>query len=298
MTFRIFRLLTSDFVLRHEFLLVGKRAFAGDHFEILVKAGKVVEPALIAKLLDAEVVFDEQFAGLSHPDLDEELRVGLAGPRFEIPAEGIGADVGYCRDLFQLDLAFIVFQGVFIDRIHAVVLCIHQVVLEADGREGGELFAIGNGIEGFHEDDDPFGAIGVQEPFQEFRYLLPGLAGDLQAAPGFFQYRFDVDVFRQVQELLTPEVLTEMRYPDIGLQAGVFLEIEVVKPPVVGQVGAHQHDIARLESFDTIANELGSFSLFEMDQFDLGMVMPAVIDVRHQVPAYAERMAGACGNFK
>jgi hypothetical protein len=45
--------------LPHELLLVGKRTFAGDHFKILMKTGEIIEPALIAKLFNAQVIFDQ-----------------------------------------------------------------------------------------------------------------------------------------------------------------------------------------------------------------------------------------------
>jgi hypothetical protein len=96
--------------LCNEFFLVTERAFAGDHFKVLVKTGKVVEPAFVAKLFDAQVVFDEQLTGLAYAYFYKELRIGFACPGFEITAEGVGADIGHGSNLFQLDLAFIVLE--------------------------------------------------------------------------------------------------------------------------------------------------------------------------------------------
>lgn len=59
--------------LSNKLLLVTEGAFAGDHFKVFVKAGKVVETAFIAKLFDAEVVFYEQLTGLSYPYFYQEL---------------------------------------------------------------------------------------------------------------------------------------------------------------------------------------------------------------------------------
>lgn len=96
--------------LGNKLFLITERAFAGDHFKVFVKAGKVVEAAFIAKLFDAQVVLNEQLAGLSYAYLDEELRIGLSGTGLEIAAERIGADIGNSRNFFQLDLSLVVFQ--------------------------------------------------------------------------------------------------------------------------------------------------------------------------------------------
>lgn len=72
------------------FFLIGLGAFPGEELEVLVEAGKIVEAALIAKLLDADAVVEEEFAGVADTDLGEELGVGLSGARLEIAAEGIG----------------------------------------------------------------------------------------------------------------------------------------------------------------------------------------------------------------
>lgn len=46
------------------FFLVELRTLAGDHPEILVEAGEIIETAFIAKLFDADPVVDEQLAGM------------------------------------------------------------------------------------------------------------------------------------------------------------------------------------------------------------------------------------------
>jgi hypothetical protein len=47
----------SELLFLNKFFLITQWAFAGDEFKILVKAGKVVEPAFKAKLFDAHFVF-------------------------------------------------------------------------------------------------------------------------------------------------------------------------------------------------------------------------------------------------
>jgi hypothetical protein len=51
------------------FLLIGLGCLAGDEPEILVKAGEIVEAALITKLFDTDPVVEKQFAGVAHTDL-------------------------------------------------------------------------------------------------------------------------------------------------------------------------------------------------------------------------------------
>lgn len=161
-------------------------------------------------------------------------------------------------------------------------------MLKANGRKCIQLFAVANGHQRFHQDNDPFRAISLQQSFQQVGHQLPGLSGDLETASCFFQHCFDIDVFREVQELLTPEVLTKVRHTDIGLYTGILFKIQVIKTPVMRQVGAYHYNVARFESFDAVANELGAFSFFKMDELYFGMIVPAVVDIRHQVAAYAE----------
>jgi len=69
--------------------------FAGDYLKIFMEAGKVIKAAFIAKLFDAVVVFDQQFAGVPYADLDQELRIGLSCPGFEVTTERIRTDIGH-----------------------------------------------------------------------------------------------------------------------------------------------------------------------------------------------------------
>lgn len=102
--------------------LVQQRALAGDRLEVLVETGEIIETALIAQLLDADPVVEEQFTGMAHPDLSEELGEGLTGPRLKITAKGIGHQSGDGRDLFQIDLPGKMAKGKVIDGVDPVVL--------------------------------------------------------------------------------------------------------------------------------------------------------------------------------
>ena len=54
-------------------------------------------------------------------------------------------------------------------------------------------------------------------------------------------------------------------------------EISIIIPPVMRKVGTHQNDIAGMKTFDMIAVELGTAAMVEIDQFDFGVVMPAIV---------------------
>ena len=73
-----------------------------DHLEILMKAGEIVEPALEAKLLDADPVVDKQFAGMPHTYLREELGIRLARTGLKVTAEGVGHEPYNGRHLLEV----------------------------------------------------------------------------------------------------------------------------------------------------------------------------------------------------
>jgi len=49
--------------------LVIQWAFTGYLLKILMEIGKIIEPAFVAKLFQGQLVFDQQFTGMAHPDL-------------------------------------------------------------------------------------------------------------------------------------------------------------------------------------------------------------------------------------
>jgi hypothetical protein len=76
-------LASSGFLIRnlaHEFLLISERALAGNQFKIFVKAGKIIKAAFKTKLFNTEIIFNQQLAGMSNPDLNKKLRIGFSGP--------------------------------------------------------------------------------------------------------------------------------------------------------------------------------------------------------------------------
>src|SRR5882762_4932045 len=129
----------------YELPLISIGSFSGDQFKVFIETGKIIKSAFITKLLDAEVVFDQQFAGVSDPKLEEETGIGLSGPGFEETAEGVGADIGHSRYLFQLDGPLEVLKTVFVDKVHSFVFGFGKAVLKADGRQGLDLRFIGYG---------------------------------------------------------------------------------------------------------------------------------------------------------
>src|SRR5438034_8519416 len=138
----------------------------------------------------------------------------------------------------------------------------------------------------------------MQQIIQQAGYLLAGGAGYLQAPFCFVEQGFNMNVFRQLQKLAAPEIFTKMSYPYIGCYGGVWFKINVVKPPVMWQVGSHQHYIACFKLFDTVANKLCAFTFFKMDKFYFGVIMPAIINIRHQILPYTKGMLGLLGYFQ
>lgn len=69
-------------------------------------------------------------------------------------------------------------------------------------------------------------------------------------------------------------------------------EIHVIIPPIVRKVGSDQDDVAGLEAFDMIADELRAVAVVEDDELHFRVVVPAVIDERVPVLPDAEGMGG------
>jgi hypothetical protein len=58
--------------------LVIQRTFAGDHFEIFMKAAEIIEAAFVTKFFYAIRIFNQQFTGMTHSKLDQKLRIGFS----------------------------------------------------------------------------------------------------------------------------------------------------------------------------------------------------------------------------
>ena len=169
------------------FLLVELRALAGDHPEILVEAGKIIETAFIAELFDADPVVDEQLAGMPDAYFRQELGIGFSGPGFKIPAERIRHQPCYRRYLAEVDLLVEMAEGIIIDSIDAVVLRFGEIRAETDGGEQLQVLRAGKGGQTFDQGDDPVDTLcGTDLLYQ------PGdgrlfLAADEDAPPGLVQ---------------------------------------------------------------------------------------------------------------
>ena len=60
----------------------------------------------------------------------------------------------------------------------------------------------------------------------------------------------------------------------------------------MGKVRAQQDHVVRFKMVDIVADELPPRSLDDVYQFDLGMIMPFVIEMRHDIIPHVERMLG------
>jgi len=76
-----------------------------------------------------------------------------------------------------------------------------------------------------------------------------------------------------------------------------FVKVNIVISPVMRQIGAYQDNIARIESLDMIPHELSATAFVKVNELDLGMIMPAIVDIRVPVFPYAERMRRSLGDF-
>src|SRR6185436_826226 len=101
---------------------------------------------------------------------------------------------------------------------------------------------------------------------------------------------WEIDFFWLLYILLAPEVLAKMSHPYIGSYRAILFKINIIKSPIMRQVRTNQYYISCFKLFDTVADELCAFTFIKMDQFDFGMIMPAVIDVRNKIPPYTKRM--------
>ena len=182
-------------------------AFAGDHPEILVEAGEIIEPALVAKLFDADPVVDEQFAGVADAYFRQELCIGLACPGFKVAAEGIRYESGHGRYLVKVDLLAEMAEGIIINSVDAVVLRFGKIRAEADGGQYLQVVRPCKGGEAFDQCDDPVDAFCRTDLFHLPRDLSPFFCAGEDTPPGLVQqvtYGFGL---WQLEEGSAPEVL-------------------------------------------------------------------------------------------
>src|SRR6185503_18720047 len=110
--------------------LIVLRTLPRDHLEILMKAGKIIEPTLETKLLDADPVVDEQFAGMSHTYLREELGICLPRAGFEIAAEGVGHQSDDGRYLLEVYFLREMTERIVINGIDPLALLFGKIMAE------------------------------------------------------------------------------------------------------------------------------------------------------------------------
>ncbi len=96
-----------------------------------METGEVIETAFIAYLLYIDLVFDQQFAGMTYSYFVDELRIGFSCPGFKVPAEIVDTDVCNIRYFLGLYLTFEIGQGEFIDRMDPVVFGLFEIMLKA-----------------------------------------------------------------------------------------------------------------------------------------------------------------------
>ena len=66
-----------------------------------------------------------------------------------------------------------------------------------------------------------------------------------------------------------------------------------VEPGEVRNVGADENNVTAVEPPDVVADEMCAAALFEVDQFNYIVVMPAVINVRNEIPSHTERLCNS-----
>jgi len=63
--------------------------------------------------------------------------------------------------------------------------------------------------------------------------------------------------------------------------------------PEMGEVASHQNYVAITKVADAVTNKLGATATFKIDQFQLFMIMPAVVDIWQQIAPCAKGMCMA-----
>ncbi len=243
----------------------------GDQFKIFIETGEIIKSTLEADLLDAKIIFDKQFAGVTHAQLEEKTGIGLSCPRFEEAAKGVGADIGHGCDLFQLDGAAEMAQAIIIDAIYAFVAGAGETVAKPHGGEGIKLVRFGEDMHRFHQEDHAGHAFRVQQAFEQAGDLAFGFPIYLETPSGLIDKGLEPDVFGKIEKRAAPAVFGEMDDKNIHRP--------FVETPIMGQVGTHQYNIAGSKPADTVAHELGATPLPEMKEFYLRMKMPFIVDV-------------------
>jgi len=76
---------------------VGARRIFDDVLEMPVEIGEVLESAFVTNIRNTLAGFSQHFTGLPYPHFNKKTGKSFVGPRFKIPAERMGTQVGYFR---------------------------------------------------------------------------------------------------------------------------------------------------------------------------------------------------------
>lgn len=153
--------------------------FSRDHLEILMKAGEIVEPALETKLLDADPVVDEQFAGMSHTYLREELGVCLARTGFEVTAEGVGHQSYDGRYLLKVYFLREMTKSIVINGIDPLALLLGKIRTKPYRGQQVRIGGSGKGGKTFYQRNDPSYSFQMTDLFDEGRDVTVLTCADL-----------------------------------------------------------------------------------------------------------------------
>ena len=124
---------------------------------------------------------------MSHPYLRDELRVGLTGTGFKIPAKGIGHHPRDCGYLVQVDLPGEMPEGIIINSIDPLILHLGEIMPETDGRKGLYVRSHGKRRKAFYQRDDPAHALRPPDLLHKDWDLAMFPCIDLHASTGLIQ---------------------------------------------------------------------------------------------------------------
>jgi len=229
--------------------------------------------------------------------LREELGICLTRAGLKIPAEGIGYqphDGGYLLEVYLLRE---VAERIIIDSIDPLTLLFGKIMAEPYGRQQMRVGGNGKGGKTFYQSNDPSHSFRMTDLLDKGRNVRMFAGVDLQSPAGFIQQAADRLYLRQLQKSLTPEILRKMDHRGMNFAFHIFVEVNIVISPVMRQIGAYKDNIARIESLDVIPHELRTTAFVKINELDLGMIVPAIVDIRVPVFTYAERMRRSLGNF-
>lgn len=93
---------------------------ANHALEMPVKIGEVVKTAVITNPGNTHFVVNQEFAGITDANFQQELPVSFHGAGFEIPAKRIMADIYRSGDLANADFLLEIIECVIINIVDTV----------------------------------------------------------------------------------------------------------------------------------------------------------------------------------